>query len=96
MSHYKLPGRFKLLGSMALLMMVFMTGGAFADELLNAPTVTPDIMDKFTNLGLAILIAHMWSKDAENKHRFIKTLFDEHKEEKSKLLDMLKDWRTSN
>ena len=93
MSRIKLPGRFKMLGSMALVLMVFFSGGAFADELVNAAAVTPDIMDKFTNLGLAMLVAHMWSKDAENKNLFIKNLFDEHKEEKAKLIDLIKDFQ---
>lgn len=76
---------------MALSLMVFLTGGAFADEIVNNTAVTPDIMDKFTNLGLAMLVAHMWSKDADRKDIFIKSLLEEHKEEKGKLIDLVKD-----
>lgn len=93
MVRFKIPGRFKMVGAMAIALMLFLTGGAFAEELTQT-AVTPDIMDKFTNLGLAMLVAHMWSKDAEQKNNFIKNLFDEHKEEKAKLLDLLKDLKS--
>lgn len=91
MLRFKLPGRFKLIGAMAVVLMVFFSGGAFADELASNAAVTPDIMDKFTNLGLAMLVAHMWSKDSESKNNFIKNLFEEQKEEKAKLLEFIKD-----
>lgn len=80
-----------MVGATAVVLMVFFSGGAFADELASNTAVTPDIMDKFTNLGLAMLVAHMWSKDADRKDVFIKSLQEEHKEEKSKLIDLIKD-----
>lgn len=105
MLRFRLPGRFKLIGMMALSLLIFMTGGAFADELTQVSNVTPDIMDKFTNLGLAVLVAHMWSKDAQaknafindlfqTKNAFINTLFEEHKEEKNKLLDTIRNLKS--
>lgn len=94
-----------MVGAMAIALLVFMTGGAFADELGQTGAVTPDIMDKFTNLGLAMLVAHMWSKDADRKdlfikalqaeHKeFVKNLQSEHKEAKDKLIDLIKDLRS--
>lgn len=85
--NFKLPSKFKLIGSLAAALLLFMTGGAFADEVAQTGSVTPDVMDKFTNLGLAILVAHMWSKDAERKDAFIRTMEANHQEEKDKFFE---------
>lgn len=84
---FKLPSKFKLVGAMAVVALLFLNGGAFADGIVQTGSVTPDVMDKFTNLGLAMLVAHMWSKDAERKDAFIKTMEENHQEEKDKFFE---------